>query len=75
MNAFVKLVSIIIFLFTVSLSAQKTTWLDVDLKETNQANSLYYKVVSSDDKSADYFYKSGNVFRKYNYKNRKLPIH
>ena len=44
MNAFIKLVSIINFLFTVSISAQKTTWLDGQLKETNQAKSVYYTI-------------------------------
>ena len=72
MNAFIKLVSIIIFLFTVSISAQKTTWLDVDLKVTNQANSVYYKVISTNNKEVDYFYKSGSIFRKTNIFNGKL---
>ena len=73
MKAFIRFISIIIFLFSLSVSAQKTTWLDADLKETNQANSVYYKVFSDNKKAATYFYKSGKIFRKYKYRNRK-PI-
>ncbi|QVY64908.1 toxin-antitoxin system YwqK family antitoxin [Polaribacter sp. Q13] len=72
MNAFIKLVSIIIFLFTVSISAQKTTWLDGQLKETNQAKSVYYTVNSSNAKEVIYFYKSGKVFRKIGYSKGKF---
>jgi len=73
MKTYIKFIAISIFFFTVTISAQQTTWLDVDLKETNKTNSQYYKVVSKDHKTAEYFYKSGNIFRRYNYKNRK-PI-
>ncbi|KGL61898.1 toxin-antitoxin system YwqK family antitoxin [Polaribacter sp. Hel1_85] len=73
MKAFIKFVVVLVFLFSLSVSAQKTTWLDADLRATNQSNSVYYKVTSSDDKKVDYFYKSGKIFRKVNFKNRK-PI-
>jgi len=73
MKVFIKVISIVFFLFTVTISAQKTTWLDADLEVTSRSNSVYYKVVSSDGKTAEYFYKGGKIFRKYNYRNRK-PI-
>mgnify|MGYP000041211962 CR=1 FL=1 len=73
MKVFIKFLSIIVFLFSVSISAQKTTWLDVGLKETNQSNSVYYKVTSKNTKKVDYFYKSGKIFRKVKFRNRK-PI-
>ncbi|WP_158840673.1 toxin-antitoxin system YwqK family antitoxin [Polaribacter sp. L3A8] len=72
MKTFIKFIAILIFLFTVSVSAQKTTWLDVDLKETNQANSVYYKVISTDAKTVSYFYKSGKTFRKIGYVNGRF---
>lgn len=72
MNIFTKSIFILIFLFSVVISAQKTTWLDVNLKETNQLNSVYYSVTFSDKKEISYFYKSGKVFRKLRYSNRKL---
>ena len=62
-----------IFLFSLAVSSQKTIWLDVDLKETNKLNSVFYKVTSADKNEVNYFYKSGNIFRKLNYSNRK-PI-
>ena len=71
MKVFTKIISILIFLFSLSVSAQKTTWLDANLKETNQSNSVYYKVTSSDTKNVNYFYNSGKVFRKLKFLNRK----
>lgn len=73
MKPYTKFISIVIFLLSLSVYSQKTIWLDVDLKETNKINSVYYKVVSEDKKKENYFYKSGNIFRKLNYLKRK-PI-
>jgi len=67
MKAFVKLVSILIFLIATTISAQKTIWLNADLEVTNQANSSYYKIVSEKDNEVKYFYKSGNIYRKIGY--------
>ena len=72
MKTFIKFISILIFLFSVSVSSQKTSWLDVDLKETNQSNAVYYKVISDNNKKVNYFYKGGAIFRKFNYSKRKL---
>ena len=72
MKTFFKLIFISIFLFSVSISAQKTTWLTADLKETNQSSSVYYSVTSDDEKEVNYFYRSGNIYRKLKYSNRKL---
>ena len=72
MKIFIKLTVVLIFLFSVSISAQKTTWLSADLKETNQSSSVYYSVTSDDEKEVNYFFKSGNVYRKLKYSNRKL---
>ena len=73
MKPYTKFISIVIFLLSLSVYSQKTIWLDVDLKETNKINSVYYKVISEDNKKENYFYKSGNIFRKLNYLKRK-PI-
>ena len=62
-----------IALFSLSVYSQKKIWLDVDLKETDKINSVYYKVISEDKKKENYFYKSGNIFRKLNYSKRR-PI-
>lgn len=72
MNALVNHISILIFLFTIVISAQEKIWLDANLNKTNQLNSVYYKVVSEDAKEVLYFYKSTNIYRKFNYSNRML---
>jgi len=72
MKAFVKFISVLIFIFSLSISAQKKTWLNTALKETNKVSAVYYKVISADKKKVDYFYKSGKIFRQYNYSNRKI---
>ncbi len=64
MKTFFKFITIVALLFSVSISAQKTAWLDVDLKETNQSNAVYYKVISSNKEEVEVFYKSGKIFRK-----------
>ena len=71
MKALIKYIAILFFLCSASISAQKTTWLDVSLKETNQSQSVYYKVISSNDKEENYFYKSGKIFRKIKRSKRK----
>ncbi|MGJ8760633.1 MULTISPECIES: toxin-antitoxin system YwqK family antitoxin [unclassified Polaribacter] len=71
MKAFIKLLSILIFFLTITISAQKTTWLDADLKETNKVKSYYYKVVPTDGNEVKYYYKSGNIFRKIGYSEGK----
>jgi antitoxin component YwqK of YwqJK toxin-antitoxin module len=63
MNFFLKFITIALFLFSVSISAQKITWLDAGLKETKQPNAVYYKVISSNGEKVDIFYKSGGIFR------------
>lgn len=73
MKVLLQLVSLSFFLFAMSVSSQETIWLDAELKEVNQSNSVYYKVFSKNKKEATYFYKNGKVFRKYKYRNRK-PI-
>lgn len=73
MKTFKKCVLVLIFVFSIAVSAQKTTWLDANLKETTQSKSLYYKVTSTNEKQVNYYYKSGKIFRKYKYRNRK-PI-
>ena len=50
MKPYTKFISIVIFLLSLSVYSQKTIWLDIDLKETNKINSVYYKVVSEDKK-------------------------
>ncbi|OAD45303.1 toxin-antitoxin system YwqK family antitoxin [Polaribacter atrinae] len=71
MKVFIKLLSILFFFFTITISAQKITWLDSDLKETNKTNSSFYKVVSTDENDVKYYYKSGNIFRKIGYSKGK----
>ncbi|WP_146105309.1 toxin-antitoxin system YwqK family antitoxin [Polaribacter butkevichii] len=67
MKTFVKFMPMLVFLFTISVAAQKTTWLDANLKETNQAKSVYYKVISSNNKEVTFFYKSSSIFRNIGY--------
>ena len=55
MKPYTKFISIVIFLLSLSVYSQKTIWLDVDLKETNKINSVYYKVISEDKKKENYF--------------------
>lgn len=64
MNVLIKNLTVIVFLFTIITSAQKKIWLDGNLNETDQLNSVYYKVVSEDAKEELYFYKNTNIFRK-----------
>jgi len=71
MNALIKNISIIIFLFSITVSAQEKIWLDQNLNQTNQLNSVYYKVSSDDPKEERYFYKSGKIFRKIRYTHAK----
>ena len=73
MKTFKRCGLVLIFLFSITISAQKTTWLDTNLKETTQSESVYYKVTSTNEKQVNYFYKSGKIFRKYKFRNRK-PI-
>ena len=72
MKIYIKFIAILFFLFSVSVSAQKTTWLDVDFKKTSQSKSIYYKVISSNNKVVSYFYKNGKIFRKVGYVNGKF---
>jgi antitoxin component YwqK of YwqJK toxin-antitoxin module len=73
MKTFTSCIFLLIALFSLSVYSQKKIWLDVDLKETDKINSVYYKVISEDKKKENYFYKSGNIFRKLNYSKRR-PI-
>ena len=73
MKTFTSCIFLLIALFSSSVYSQKKIWLDVDLKETDKINSVYYKVISEDKKKENYFYKSGNIFRKLNYSKRR-PI-
>jgi antitoxin component YwqK of YwqJK toxin-antitoxin module len=73
MKIFTNCIFLLIALFSLSVYSQKKIWLDVDLKETDKINSVYYKVISEDKKKENYFYKSGNIFRKLNYSKRR-PI-
>jgi len=71
MKTLTKFIAVLFFLFSLAVSAQKTTWLDVDLKETDQSNFVYYKVTSVNSEEVNYFYKSGKIFRKLNYLKKK----
>jgi antitoxin component YwqK of YwqJK toxin-antitoxin module len=73
MKIFTNCIFLLIALFSLSVYSQKKIWLDVDLKETDKINSVYYKVISEDKKKENYFYKTGNIFRKLNYSKRR-PI-
>ena len=73
MKIFTNCIFLLIALFSLSVYSQKKIWLDVDLKETDKINSVYYKVISEDKKKENYFYKSGNIFRKLNY-SKSRPI-
>ncbi|MCG1035983.1 toxin-antitoxin system YwqK family antitoxin [Polaribacter sargassicola] len=64
MKIFNKFIILFIFFFSITISAQKTTWLNAALKETQKAKAIYYKVVSKNKESVTFYYKSGKVFRK-----------
>ena len=72
MKFFIKFTSIVIFLFTISISSQEKTWLDKDLKETSKSNSVYYKVASNDSKKINFFFRNGKVYRVFSFSDRKI---
>lgn len=72
MNALVKNISIIIFLFSTTVSAQEKIWLDLNLNKTDQLNSVYYKFSQEDPQKLLYFYKSSKMYRKISYSNNML---
>jgi len=72
MNALVKNISIIIFLFSITVSAQEKIWLDQNLNKTDQLNSVYYKFSQEDTQKLLYFYKSSKIYRKISYSNNML---
>ncbi len=72
MNALVKNISIIIFLFSITFSAQEKIWLDQNLNKTDQLTSVYYKLSQEDPQKLLYFYKSSKMYRKISYSNNML---
>ncbi|WP_299062464.1 hypothetical protein [uncultured Polaribacter sp.] len=72
MKILIKFTIALIFLFTLSFSAQNKTWLDADFKETNKEKSIYYKVTSNDKKEITFFYKSGKVLKNIAFINGEL---
>ncbi|MBT7134887.1 MAG: hypothetical protein HN890_01605 [Polaribacter sp.] len=72
MNALVKNISIIIFLFSTTVSAQEKIWLDQNLNKTDQLTSVYYKFSQEDPQKLLYFYKSSKMYRKISYSNNML---
>ena len=70
MKAIAKNIFLLFLLFSVSVFAQQKKWLDASLKETDQLNSVYYTIISSDTLEENYFYKSGKIYRKF-----KFSIH
>lgn len=72
MNALVKNISIIIFLFSITVSAQEKIWLDQNLNKTDQLTSVYYKLSQQDPQKLLYFYKSSKMYRKISYSNNML---
>jgi len=72
MKVIIKNIFLLFFLFSASVFAQQNRWLDANLKETDQLNSVYYTIISSDASEENYFYKSGKIFRKFKYSSQKL---
>lgn len=72
MNALIKNISIIIFLFSITVSAQEKIWLDQNLNKTDQLTSVYYKLSQQDPQKLLYFYKSSKMYRKISYSNNML---
>ena len=70
MKAITKNIFLLFLLFSASVFAQQKKWLDASLKETDQLNSVYYTIISSDTLEENYFYKSGKIYRKF-----KFSIH
>lgn len=47
-----------------SIYAQKTIWLDKNLKKTDYNNAVYYKLTDKIEGEVTYFYKNRTIFRK-----------
>lgn len=71
MKAIAKNIFLLFLLFSASVFAQQKKWLDANLKETDQPNSVYYTIISSDASEENYFYKSGKIYRKFKYSSQK----
>tara|TARA_B110001450_G_scaffold9065_1_gene9032 strand:- start:105 stop:500 length:396 start_codon:yes stop_codon:yes gene_type:complete len=72
MKAIIKNIFLLFILFSASVFAQQNRWLDANLKETDQLNSVYYTIISSDASEENYFYKNGKIYRKVKYSSQKL---
>ena len=72
MRAITKNIFLFFILFSASVFAQQKKWLDANLKETDQPNSVYYTIISSDTLEENYFYKSGKIYRKFKFSSQKL---
>ena len=72
MKVFIKFTSIVIFLFTITISSQEKTWLDKDLKETSKSNSVYYKIASENSKKINFFFRNGKVYRAFHFSDKKI---
>ena len=71
MSATIKNTFLLFILFSASVFAQQNKWLDANLKETDQLNSVYYTIISSDTLEENYFYKSGKIYRKFKFSSHK----
>ena len=72
MRAITKNIFLFFILFSASVFAQQKKWLYANLKETDQPNSVYYTIISSDTLEENYFYKSGKIYRKFKFSSQKL---
>ena len=72
MKILIKVIIILIWFLSLTVSGQEKVWLDKDLYTTKQSNAFYYKIVAKKNKEVSFYYKNGNIFRKQNYSEGKL---
>ena len=65
------LLVVIVGFLTSSMYAQKTIWLDKNLKKTDLKNAIYYKIGNKIEGEVSFFYKSRTIFRRVDFSDGK----
>ncbi len=72
MKNFVLIITMIIGFLSTSITAQKTIWLDQNLKETTLKEAIYYKLGNQLEGKVSYYFKNKSVYRKVFFVDTKL---
>ena len=72
MKILIKVIIILVWFLSLTVSAQEKIWLDKDLHITKQSKASYYKIITKKGKEVSYYYKNGNIYKKQNYFEGKL---